>query len=350
MALGRSGAADLPVDASTFDCESTRAAIADWGAIDAVGVRVAHGGGEFSTAVVVDGAVRDRIDALSDLAPLHQPLSVAALDCGSRTLVGVPVVACFDTAFHSMLPAAAATYALPQSWRERWGLRRYGFHGLSHSYIARRVPEMLGSDGATTRIVSCHLGAGASLAAVTGGRSVDTTMGFTPLDGLVMATRSGTVDPGLVLWLAQHAGLAVASIADALEHHSGLLGLTGTPDMQDVLARYHAGDELAELAVGIYVHRLRAGIAAMVAAMGGVDAIAFTGGVGERAPEIRALAIRGLDFLGVALEQAVNERSVADTDVSAATSRVHVLVIEAREDLQIANDVEALLAGVHPSP
>jgi acetate kinase len=166
----------------------------------------------------------------------------------------------------------------------------------------------------------------------------------------VMATRSGTVDPGLVLWLAEHAGLTVASIADALEHHAGLLGLTGTPDMQDVLARYQNGDELAELAVGIYVHRLRAGIASMVAARGGVDAIAFTGGVGERAPEIRALAIRGLDFLGVTLGQPVNERSAADTDVSAATSRVHVVVIEAGEDLQVANDVEALLAGVHPSP
>ncbi len=181
-------------------------------------------------------------------------------------LPGVPAVACFDTAFHATLPAAAATYALPRDWRERFGLRRYGFHGLSHAWVARRVPALLGRDGATLRIVSCHLGAGASLCAIAGGRSVDTTMGFTPLEGLVMATRSGSVDPGLLLWLLERGGVSQRELADALEHRSGLLGLAGTADMREVLERAQRGDDAASLALEVYVHRLRAGIAAMAAA------------------------------------------------------------------------------------
>jgi acetate kinase len=252
-------------------------------------------------------------------------------------LPGTPAVACFDTAFHATLPAAAATYAVPAAWRERWGLRRYGFHGLSHAYASRRAAELTGA----RRIVTCHLGAGASLAAVRDGRSVDTTMGFTPLEGLVMATRSGSVDPGLLLWLLEREGVGVREMAEALEHDSGLLALAGTADMREVLAR---ADEGAQLALDVYCHRLRAGIAAMAAALDGLDALVFTGGVGERAPAVRAAAADGLRFLGVALDGGRNDAANGDADVSAAGAPVRTLVVSAREDLEIAAQVRALLA------
>jgi acetate kinase len=197
-------------------------------------------------------------------------------------------VACFDTAFHATIPAAAATYALPRQWRQRWALRRYGFHGLSHSYAARRAAELAGG----SRTVTCHLGAGASLAAVRDGVSVDTTMGFTPLEGLVMATRSGSVDPGLVLWLADHAGTPVAELAAALEHRSGLLGLAGTADMREVVAGAAAGLPDARLGLDVYTHRLRAGIAAMAAALGGLDVLVHGQG-GENSPVVRSEAAAG---------------------------------------------------------
>ncbi|HEY0638608.1 MAG TPA: acetate/propionate family kinase, partial [Pseudonocardiaceae bacterium] len=196
----------------------------------AVGHRVVHGGGAFTGPVVLDGPVRDRIAALTPLAPLHQPRALAGIDAARAALPDVPAVACFDTAFHAGLPAAAATYALPGAWRRRWGLRRYGFHGLSHAHAARRTAELLGRPAAGLRLVSCHLGAGASLCAVLDGRSVDTTMGFTPLEGLVMATRSGSVDPGLLLWLLEHSGLDAAAVGAALERRSGLAGLAELPD------------------------------------------------------------------------------------------------------------------------
>ena len=220
----------------------------------------------------------------------------------------MPAVACFDTTFHATLPPAAATYAVPRGWRDEWGLRRYGFHGLSHAYASRRAAELLDLPLGDLRTVVCHLGAGASLCAVQGGRSVDTTMGFTPLDGLVMATRAGSIDPGAVLWLVEHGGLSPAEVAHALEHESGLLGLAGSGDMRDVLERAGAGDPEAILARDVYLHHLRAGIAAMAAALGGLDVLVFTGGVGERAPFVRAAAAEGLGFLGVAVEPDANAR------------------------------------------
>jgi acetate kinase len=304
---------------------------------DAVGHRVVHGGTEFTTAVRVDDAVRERLRALTDLAPLHQPKSLAALDAVSAALPGVPAVACFDTSFHATIAPAAATYALPAAWRARWSLRRFGFHGLSHAWVARRI--------AGARVVSCHLGAGASLCAIRDGRSVDTTMGFTPLEGLVMATRSGSVDPGLVLWLLEHGGLAERELAEALEHESGLLALAGTPDMRAVLERAADGDERAVLARDVYVHRLRAGIAAMAAAVGGLDALAFTGGVGEHAPEIRRLAAEGLGFLGVAIDAGANAGARPDAEITAAGAPVATHVIAAREDREIARQVRGLLGG-----
>jgi acetate kinase len=306
---------------------------------DAVGHRVVHGGERFRDAVVIDPAVEQCLRELTELAPLHQPKSLAALDAVSAALPGVPAVACFDTAFHATLPAEAATYALPAGWRERWPLRRYGFHGLSHAYASRRAAELTGA----RRIVTCHLGAGASLAAVLDGRSVETTMGFTPLEGLVMATRSGSVDPGLVLWLAERHGMSAREMSEALEHESGLKGLAGIADMREVLARAEAGDGAAMLARDVYIHRLRAGIAAMAAALGGVESLVFTGGVGERAPVVRALAADGLGFLGVEVDAASNEAATGDAEIGRAGAPVRVLVLAAREDLEIARQVRALL-------
>jgi acetate kinase len=239
-------------------------------------------------------------------------------------------VACFDTAFHATLPPAAATYALPEQWRRRWHLRKYGFHGLSHAYASRRAREL----GAGPRLVTCHLGAGASLCAVDDGKSVDTTMGFTPLDGLVMATRSGSVDPGLVLWLQEHAGMTAAELAGALEHASGLLGIAGTADMRELLARTDAD---AALALDVYTHRLRTQIGAMAAALGGIDALVFTGGVGERSPEIRARACAKLGYLGVKLDETLNG-GTGDRKIGAGA-----FVVDAREDLEIARQTRAVL-------
>ena len=313
------------------------------GPYDAVGHRVVHGGADFTDPVVVDDTVLQQLYALTDLAPLHQPKSLNALKIVSGVLPDLPSVACFDTAFHAHMPAAAATYALPAEWRARWPLRRFGFHGLSHSYAFRRVAELMGVDLQEQRIVTCHLGAGASLAAVRGGRSVDTTMGFTPLEGLVMATRSGTVDPGLLLWLADHAGLPPAEIADALEHRSGLLGLAGTADMRTALEREAAGDADAGIAIAVYLHRLRGGIAAMAAAMGGLDALAFTGGVGEHAASLRARTVTGLGFLGLALDDRANDASRPDIEISAAGAPVRTWVVAAREDLEVARQVTHVL-------
>jgi len=294
---------------------------------DVVGHRVVHGGTRFRQAVRVDDEVMRELRALTDLAPLHQPKSLAALEAVSRALPKVPAVACFDTAFHATLPEAAFTYALPSELRERFGVRRYGFHGLSHAYASRRAVEMV----TASRLVTCHLGAGASLCAVLDGRSVDTTMGFTPLEGLVMATRSGSVDPGLVLWLLERGRMSEPEMASTLEHESGLLGLAGTADMREVLSR---SDDAAALALAVYVHRLRAGVAAMAASLGGLDALVFTGGVGENSAEIRALACAGLGFLGVSLDAGLNGSNEGDGLVGE-----RVLVVRAREDLEIARQV-----------
>jgi acetate kinase len=336
--------ADLPAPRGDTDAPAVREAIEQLGSIDAVGHRIVHGGSEFSAPVRIDADVEARLAALTDLAPLHQPKSLAALAAVAAVLPDTPAVACFDTAFHATIPAEAATYALPREWRRRWDLRRFGFHGLSHAYASRRAAELLERPAEGLRVVTCHLGAGASLAAVRDGRSVDTTMGFTPLEGLVMATRSGSVDPGLVLWLQEHAGMPSAELAATLEHRSGLMGLAGTADMREVLTAEAAGDADASLAIGVYLHRLRGSIAAMASAMGGVDALVFTGGVGENAPEVRARACVGLGFLGVELDAVANDAEGGDRLISGRGAAVSVLVIGAREDLEIARQVRQVLA------
>lgn len=331
--------ADIDAPRARVDEDALQAWIARAGTVDAVGHRIVHGGERFRSAVRVDDGVVGELRALTDLAPLHQPKSLAALDAVLAALPDTPTVACFDTAFHATLAPEATTYAVPRAWRERWGVRRYGFHGLSHAYASRRAAEMTGA----RRVVTAHLGAGASLAAVRDGRSVDTTMGFTPLEGLVMATRSGSVDPGLLLWLLERERLGIAEMSAALEHEGGLLALAGTADMREVLARADGGDDDARVALGVYLHRLRAGIAAMAAALGGLDALVFTGGVGERSAPVRAAAADGLGFLGVAVDTARNSAPDGDADVSADRAVVRTLVVPAREDVEIARQVRALL-------
>jgi acetate kinase len=312
----------------------------DWPRPDVIGHRIVHGGTEFSTAVRIDDDVTRRLRALTDLAPLHQPKSLAALAAVTAVLPDVQSVACFDTAFHRTMPEAACTYAVPARWRERYGVRRYGFHGLSHAYAARRAVQLAGAGG---RVVTCHLGAGASLCAVRDGRSVDTTMGFTPLEGLVMATRSGSVDPGLVLWLAEHERLAPREIATALEKDSGMLALAGTADMREVTRRAEDGDPAARLALDVYLHRLAGSIGAMAAALRGLDVLAFTGGVGENSAPVRAGAAQRLAWLGVAVDETRNAAVHGDAVITAADARVACVVVAAREDLEIAYEVRQLL-------
>ncbi len=334
---------ELRAERTQIDANEVATAVAGLGRVEAVGHRIVHGGASYRGPARIDAEVVHRLTELSSLAPLHQAKSLAALEAVGGVLGEVPAVACFDTAFHATLPAAAHTYALPQDWRERWGLRRYGFHGLAHASAARRAAELIGRPLEGLRLVTCHLGAGASLAAVEDGRSVDTTMGFTPLDGLVMATRSGSIDPGLLLWLLEHTGLSEHEMAHALEHDSGLLALAGDADMRTVLRAAEQGDSRATLALAVYHHHLRAGIAAMTAAMGGLDSLVFCGGVGEHAAAVRAGAAEGLGFLGIGIDPHRNGDGDGDRDVTAQGSRVCTLVVAAREDLEIARQVEAVL-------
>ena len=337
--------ADLPAGKDGFDVDALASTVRDWDRPDVVAHRIVHGGDRFLGAVRIDDDVRAALQALTDLAPLHQPKSLAGLDAVTPLNPDATPVACFDTSFHTSIPPAASTYAVPLEWRRRYAIRRYGFHGLSHAYASRRAAEMVERPVEELRIVTCHLGAGASLAAVAGGRSVDTTMGFTPLEGLVMATRSGNVDPGLVLWLEEHEHLTPHEVSIALEHESGLKGLAGTDDMREVEAAVARGDERAQLAMDVYVHRLSAGIAAMTASTGGLDVLVFTGGVGERSPMVRRLAADKLAYLGVAVGDDRNQSGPDDRDISGGEAGVRTLVIAAREDLQMARESRTLLSG-----
>ncbi len=337
-------AEDTASEHGLFDLATARAAILKMSPqADAVGHRVVHGGTRFTEAVVIDETVDRELRDLTALAPLHQPKSLAGIDLTHKLLPDLPAVACFDTAFHAHMPAEATTYAVPEDWRRRLGVRRFGFHGLSHGYASRRAADLIGRPLEALRVVTCHLGAGASLAAVVNGRSVDTTMGFTPLEGLVMATRSGTVDPGAVTWLVEHAGVQINDVSDALEHRSGLVALAGTPDMVTVLNKAKDGDGGSQLALGVYVHKLRAGIASMASAMNGIDLLVFTGGVGENVPAIRSRAVQGLSFLGASLDEEANISRRPDTELTDSRSTVHIAVVAAREDIQIASEVRSLL-------
>ena len=314
------------------------------GPVDAVGHRVVHGGLRHTGPERIDGMLMASLYSISNLAPLHNPRALAGIRATGQLLRDVPAVACFDTTFHATLPPAAFTYALPRAWNERWALRRYGFHGLSHAYAVRRAAEIVGRPAADLRIVSAHLGAGASLAAVRGGVSVDTTMGFTPLAGLVMNTRPGTIDPGLLLWLLEHGDAPLPEVSDVLEHHAGLKGLSGTSgDLRDVLAGADRGEAGCVLARDVYLHRLARETAAMTAATGGLDLLVLTGGVGEHAWQIRAALAEAVAHLGVAVDPDRNRETTADGDISAPDAAVRTVVVTAREDLEIRREVLAVL-------
>jgi acetate kinase len=312
----------------------------------AVGHRVVHGGAEFRGPERVTPAVEDALLALAPLAPLHQPRAVAGMRTLRRVRPDLPQFACFDTAFHATLGADAYTYALPEAWRARWGIRRFGFHGLSHAYATARVAVLVHRvRDPGLRVVCCHLGAGASLCAARGGRSVDTTMGWTPLEGLVMATRSGSVDPGAILALVRHLG--VDAVEAGLDRESGLAGLAGIAggDLRAVLAARSRGDDAASLAFSVYVHRLRAEIGAMVAALGGLDVLVFTGGVGEHSSEVRAAACEAFGYLGVVLDERNNALDAGEQEIGASGAATRVFVVPAREDVEIARQVRTALGA-----
>ncbi len=315
----------------------------------AVGHRVVHGGA-FRAPVRISPEVRSRIAALAELAPLHNPPGLETLAAAEAGLPDVPHVAVFDTAFHASLPPAARTYAVPETWTRDWGIRRYGFHGLSHAYCTGRAAEMLGRPAAELRLVICHLGHGCSAAAVLHGRCVDTTMGFTPLDGLVMATRSGAVDPGILLHVQRQHGLSAKDVEEALNHEAGLRGVSGlSGDMREVLAAARAGNERARLALDVYTHRVRQAVGALTATLGGIDALVFTAGVGENAPAVRAASCEGLECLGIELDRDANDRRQPDADVARRGSSARVLVIAAREDVTMLREVMQVVGTPAPA-
>lgn len=315
--------------------------------IDAVGHRIAHGGAEFTQATLLDRPTLARVEALTPLAPLHNPANLQAVEVARAVWPDLPQVGVFDTSFHLSAPDHATTYAVPADWRAA-GLRRFGFHGTSHKYVATRAAEALESRLHDLRIVSLHLGNGASACAVAFGDSLDSSMGMTPLEGLVMGTRSGDIDPGAFGYLQRELGLDIPAIETALYNDSGLKGLTGDSDMRDIEARAAAGDAAAQLAIDIYSWRARKYVGAYAAAMGGMDALVFTGGIGENSAAMRRRICDGLGFMGLRLDLARNDAVRLKGDaaplISAHGSRVAVLVTQTAEQLMIAREVAALLA------
>ncbi|HZN17809.1 MAG TPA: acetate kinase [Micromonosporaceae bacterium] len=310
----------------------------------AVGHRVVHGGARFREPAVIDDAVLSAIRDLVPLAPLHNPANLAGIEVARALRPDVPHVAVFDTAFHATLPPPAASYALDVAVAERFGIRRYGFHGTSHRFVASRTAALLGRPVAELNTIVLHLGNGASAAAVSGGRSVETSMGLSPLEGLVMGTRSGDLDPAVVSHLHRVSGMSVAEIDDLLWHRSGLVGLCGDNDMRAVLARRSGGDPAAELAFAVYCHRIRKYVGAYHAVLGRLDAIAFTAGIGEHSAQVRATSLAGLEAWGIAVDPARNEAGGdGPRVVSADGARVSVCVVPTDEELAIAEEVAALL-------
>src|SRR2546425_5794593 len=306
--------------------------------IDVVGHRIVHGGPHFEDPVLITPEVKSVIASASAFAPLHNQAELEGMELVEKLLGSIPQVAVFDTGFHRTMPLAAAIYPGPYEWFES-GIRRYGFHGINHQYCAGRAAQLLNKDPASLKLVTCHLGNGCSLAAIHEGRSVDTTMGFTPLDGLMMGTRSGAVDPGILIYLMRQGQLDAEQLDQVLNQKSGLLGISGlSSDMREILAAIQQGHERAKLAFEIFVHRLRTAIGGMAAVLGGMDALVFTAGVGENSPDVRAAACSTLGFLGIKLDRELNARPSLDADISSADSRVRVLVIRAEEDWAIATE------------
>ena len=321
----------------------------------AVGHRVVHGGKRFHEATVVNELVKINIEDLSELAPLHNPANLQGIVAAEKAFPGVPQVAVFDTAFHQTLPPEAYTYAIPVELAEKQRIRRYGFHGTSFEYVTSATASFLGRPAASLNLIILHLGNGASAAAIRGGESVETSMGMTPLEGLVMGTRSGDIDPGVLFHLHRKTGMDFAQLDELLNRKSGLLGLTGTGDMRDVQSAASAGDAAAELALEVYLHRLRGYVGAYYAQLGHVDAIVFTAGVGENNAFVRAGALAGLSEMGIEVDAALNEAPASSSTspagarvISPASSRVQVLVVPTNEELEIARQSFAAVSALAP--
>ena len=315
-------------------------------AIDIVGHRVVHGGLEYEQSTFVTPRVKEAIARLSELAPAHNPASLEGIEAVEQILGAVPQVAVFDTAFHAQMPEMAAVYPGPYEWLQQ-GMRRYGFHGISHQYCSARAAEILDRNLKDLRLVTCHLGNGCSLAAIRGGRSVNTTMGFTPLDGLMMGSRSGSIDPGLLLHLLRQPDYSVDRLDRILNQESGLLGISGiSTDLREILAARDQGNARAHLAFDAYVHSLRCHIGAMLASLSGLDALVFAAGIGEHAAPVRAAACEAFSFLGLKLDPERNAQSRSDWDIAAPDSAVRVLVIHTQEDWEIARECWKLTHSV----
>ncbi len=308
--------------------------------------RFVHGGGVFHGPTVITPTTRTQLEAVASLAPLHTKKALAMVDVLAQAFPGVTGIACFDTTFHETLTPAAYTFAVPPQWREKHGVRKYGFHGFAHDYANARARELVGNRS-VHRVLSCHLGSGSSLAAIVDGSSFDTTMGFTPVDGLVMATRPGSLDPGAIVWLLRNTPIDAEAMSSALEHCSGLTGLAGHDDMKMIMRDAETGDASSALAYDVWLHRLVGKMGEMVAAMGGVDLIVFGGGIGERAWPARAAATESFTFLGLELDQSANRADGSDRIISSTGSAVAIAVITAREDLAMIRRAGAagLLVG-----
>ena len=321
-------------ETSVIDCLSE---------IDVVGHRVVHGGKDYRESVAITREVKDAIANLANLAPAHNPANLAGIEAVENILGEVKQVAVFDTAFHSNIPDAAKIYPGPYDWVEQ-DIIRYGFHGISHQYCSQRAADILGKDLQLINLITCHLGNGCSLAAIKNGYSVDTTMGFTPLDGLMMGNRSGSVDPGILIYLLRQGSYTVEQLDNLLNKASGLNGISGiSGDMRQIRAAITKGDIRAQLAIDIYVHRLRSSIGAMLGSLGGLDALVFTAGVGENLPEIRQAACEAFEFLGIKIDIDKNASNPVDANISTSDSPVKVLVIHTQEDWQIARECYKLL-------
>jgi acetate kinase len=312
--------------------------LSDPSEIDVVGHRIVHGGRDLVEATTITPEVKSAIARMSVFAPLHNRAELEGIEIIEKRIGEVLQVAVFDTGFHSRLPEPASVYPGPYEWLAR-GIRRYGFHGINHQYCADRTAQLLGKDLQSLKLVTCHLGNGCSLAAIREGRSIDTTMGFTPLEGLMMGTRSGSVDPGILTYLMRREQLTGQQLDNMLNTKAGLLGISGiSGDMRQIVAAMKDGHPRAKLAFDIFVHRLRAGIGAMIAVLGGIDALVFTAGIGENSPELRAAACANFRFLGLKLDLAKNMQSSVDQDISLSDSAVRVLIVRAQEDWAIARE------------
>ncbi len=315
--------------------------------IDAVGHRVVHGGERFSSSVIIDKDSLDTIEMMSFLAPLHNPANVMGIKAAMDLLPNVPQVGVFDTSFHQTMPKTSFLYALPYEYYERYKIRRYGFHGTSHKYVSRRAADILGKDIKTLKIITSHIGNGASIAAVKNGESFDTSMGFTPLEGLVMGTRSGDIDPAIVSFLAQEEGLTAKEVIEILNNKSGVYGITKgfSSDMRDIEDKALEGDKVCRLALDIYEYRIAKYIGAYAAAMNGVDIIVFTAGVGENSPVTREeICERYLTYLGVKIDKEKNNFKGLERVISTTDSKVAVLVVPTNEELMIARETKELVS------